>query len=230
MAWVEVPFAGYTNNGQYIALYNEIPPFYPGGTSAYSYVYVDDIYVDYIPSCPSPVNITVVDSTITTHSAQLSWTNRAPSAVGYQIEYGPEGFAHGTGSLAYSTTTSTTLTGLTSGMVYDAYIRAICSGSDTGSWSQVVTFLTHCEPIDFLPVIYDFEGLPTGTNAQFPICWNRINNGTTYNYYPYVNSYTTNAHGGTNYLYFYMSTSATTYGTEQITTATTYARATIRLP
>ena len=212
VAWVEVPFAGYTNNGQYIAIYNEIPPFYPGGTSAYSYVYIDDIYVDYIPSCPSPVNITVVDSTITTHSAQLSWTNRASSAIGYQIEYGPEGFAHGTGSLAYSTTTSTTLTGLTSGMVYDAYIRAICSGSDTGSWSQGVTFLTHCEPIDFLPVIYDFEGLPTGSNAQFPICWNRINNGTTYNYYPYVNSYTTNAHGGTNYLYFYMSTSATTYG------------------
>ena len=212
VSWVEVPFAGHLSDGQYIALYNEAPPFYAGGTSAYSYVYVDDILVDYIPTCPSPVNLAVVDSTITTTAAQLSWTSRTPSATGYQIEYGPEGFAHGTGTYAYSASTTATLTGLTPGTAYDAYVRAICTGADTGAWSQNTNFITLCVPMTFLPVSYDFEGLPSGTNARFPICWNRINNGTTYGYYPYVNSGTSNAHSGSNYLYFFMSTTTTTYG------------------
>ncbi len=212
VSWVEVSFAGHLSDGQYIAIYNEAPPFYAGGTSAYSYVYVDDILVDYIPTCPAPLNLAAVDSTITTTSAQLSWTSRTPSATGYQIEYGPEGFAHGTGTLAYSTSTTVTLTGLTPGIAYDAYVRPICSAADTGVWSQGTNFITLCMPMASLPVSYDFEGLPTGTTSRFPICWNRINNGTTYGYFPYVNTGTSNTHSGNNHLYFYMSTTATTYG------------------
>ena len=208
---IEVPFAGFPNSGQYIALYNETPELYAGSTTTYSYVYIDDITVDYIPSCPSPLNVTVADTNVTTTTALVSWTNRAAS-VGYEIEYGPEGFTPGSGTSTTSTTTSATLTGLTPGTHYDVYVRAICGGADTGNWSFPTNFTTHCVPIDVLPVTFDFENLQTGTTAPLPVCWNHINNGTTNGYYPYPYSSTTYAHSGTNVLYWYMSTTTGTYG------------------
>jgi|GEM_PF-1190577 len=208
---IEVPFAGFPNSGQYIALYNETPELYAGSTTAYSYVYIDDITVDYIPSCPSPINVTVADTNVTTTTALVSWTNRAAS-VGYELEYGPEGFTPGSGTSATSTTTSATLTGLTPGTHYDVYVRAICGGADTGNWSFPANFTTLCVPIDMLPVTFDFEGLQTGTTAPLPVCWNHINNGTTNGYYPYPYSSTTYAHSGSNVLYWYMSTTTGTYG------------------
>jgi len=45
---------------------------YAGGTSAYGYAYVDDIEVAPLPECPQPVDIIV--SSVSTSSAELSWT------------------------------------------------------------------------------------------------------------------------------------------------------------
>ena len=212
----EVRFDGHTSDGQFIAFYDEAPTFYGTATTAYSYVYLDDIVVDYIPSCPRPVNIIVADSTITTSSAVVSWTDRANAALGYELEYGPAGFELGNGTRIQSTTNPTTLTDLVGGTNYEVYVRAICSATDSGAWTFATPFSTVCVSITTSPFIVDFENEATGTSSPLPLCWTRFNDCTsTYTYYPYVYNSTTYAHSGTNCLYFY-SYGSTSYADNAI--------------
>ena len=212
----EVSFAGHTDDGQFIAFYDEIPPLYGSGTTSYSYVYLDDVVVDYIPTCPTPANIVVVDSTITGSSAVVSWTDRATATLGYELEYGPAGFEFGTGTRIHSATNPTAISGLLGGTNYEVYVRAICSATDTGNWAFPASFSTVCVPITSTPFTMDFENEATGTSSPLPICWTRFNNSTsTSNYYPYINSSTTYAHSGTKYLYFY-GYNSTSYAENQI--------------
>jgi len=64
-------------------------------------------------------------SNLTATSASLTWT---PGAAGvlYRLEYGPTGFAPGTGTAATNNNTSAGLTGLTPGTAYQAYLTQIC--------------------------------------------------------------------------------------------------------
>ena len=212
----EVRFEGHTNDGQFIAFYDEVPPLYGSSTYTYSYVYLDDITVDYVPTCPSPVDITVADSTITGTSAVVSWTDRITPVLGYELEYGPAGFELGNGTRIQSTTNPTALSGLMGSTNYEVYVRPICSATDTGAWSFATPFSTICVGITALPFVMDFENEATGTSSQLPLCWTRFNNSTsTYTYYPYVNSSTTYAHSGSKYLYFYGYNSSS-YGDNQI--------------
>lgn len=213
---VEVSFENYRGNGRHIALYNEVPPLYGNATNSYSYIYVDDITVDYRSTCPAPANVTVADSNITTTTAVVSWTDRATAAMGYQIEYGPQGFELGNGTRVNSNSNPTTLTGLTPSTQYDVYVRAICSATDEGVWSFSAQFTTECAAIDMLPVTFDFENEAAGTSSPLPVCWNRINDATgTTNYYPYIYNSTSNAHSGSKCLYFYTSTTST-YATNML--------------
>lgn len=198
----EVYFNNYTGNGRYIALYADVPPLY-GNSYSYNYVYLDDVVVDYIPTCMRPANVTF--SNITTSSVNVHW---AGSAASYEIEYGPEGFERGTGTVLTSAVDSVSITGLNPSAKYDVYVRALCSASDASEWSFVKTVATACGPIS-LPVTYTLEGERNGTAAPMPHCWTRVNNATgSVNYYPYVFNSSTYAHSGTQVLYFYMSTSS----------------------
>lgn len=209
---VEVSFSGHANQGQYIALYDAAPPLYGSSTYCYSYAYVDDIHVDYIPTCASPTDVTIPESTLTATTAVVRWTGRSVSPLGYEIEYGPQGFTPGTGRRLSAAASLATLTGLAPATRYEVYVRTICSAGDTSAWSFSATFVTGCQPLTSLPVTYDFEGLPTGSSGLLPFCWNRLNNGTSYGYYPYVNNAPANAHDGNNSLYWYMPTTTGTYG------------------
>lgn len=208
---VEVSFAGHANRGQYIALYAAEPPLYGTNTYSYNYVHVDDIRVDYIPTCTSPANVTVPDSTLTATTAEVRWTDRSAHPLGYEVEYGPAGFAHGHGTVVAATSQPVALTGLMPATQYEVYVRVVCSAADTSEWSFVTDFTTLCQPLVSLPVVYDFEGMPSGSSSQPPVCWNRLNNGTTYNNAPYINNAPANAHSGNNSLYWYLGTAAT-YG------------------
>ncbi len=209
---IEVTFENYQGNGRYIALYAPVPPLYGTGSSATNYVYVDDVKVDYTSGCPSPINLTVDTTTATT--ATISWTDRAISPAGYELEYGIRGFEQGTGTIVASTTNPATITGLLPGNNYEVYVRALC-GTDAGSWSMnSATFSTECQPITTLPVTYDFENEVTSASANgyvMPLCWNRINDATgTTNYLPYIDGTSSYAHSGTKYLYFYTTSSTST--------------------
>ena len=207
----EVFFNNYAGDGKYIAFYDEIPPLYGANTYGYSYVYLDDVEVDYIPSCARVTNVNV--NNIERHAATVRW-NGDENVASYDIEYGPQGFTHGTGITVTSTTDSVVITGLNASTYYDVYVRAHCSATDVSPWSFSYNFATACGPVS-LPFFYDMENFPTGSTAALPLCWNRTNNCTgSYDYYPYVYN-TTYSHSGSNSLYYYLSSSSS-YPSQEI--------------
>lgn len=53
---IEVPLGSYTGNGNYIAI------LCPSGSAA-NYTYIDDLVVSYIPTCPRPTDVTLINTT-----------------------------------------------------------------------------------------------------------------------------------------------------------------------
>ena len=186
----EVPLSSYSGDGQYIAL---------ATSNATSYMYIDDIEVSHIPSCPRPTDVTV--NSITTSTATVHWSDTAANY--FIIEYGPSGFAHGDGITLTSSTDSVNLYGLRHSSSYDVYIRGLCGSSDTSNWSFVTTFATACGIIDSLPYSQNFSGWGAGTGAR-PNCWGMGG----YSSYPYIVNIADdlgNITGQTLYMYTYYS-------------------------
>ncbi|MBP5541521.1 MAG: fibronectin type III domain-containing protein, partial [Bacteroidales bacterium] len=181
-----------------------------GSTSTYlpSISFVTDGCAQY-GTCAAP--LVVVDST-SESSISVSWAAGADESS-WDVEY-----RQGTsGSWTYESNESTmsyTFTGLNANTTYQVRITANCSDTDMAS---IITVKTPCGAIT-LPYTQTFEGLPTGSNAEFPSCMYRLNNGTTYGYYPYVSNSTTYNHtpGGSQGLYWYNTTTTGTYGDYQI--------------
>ncbi len=187
----EIPLSNYVGNGHFIAF---------ATSGATSYVYLDDVEVDYIPSCPRPNNITVTG--VTTSNASIHWN--ASGSNYFIIEYGPAGFEHGDGITVTSSADSVTLYGLDHSTRYEFYVRGICGGSDTSNWSFVNAFTTACGIIDQLPYSQNFSGWGVGTSAR-PACWAcggyssypyilavNDNNGVTIGHTLYMYSYSAN--------------------------------------
>lgn len=68
------------------------------------------------------------------NNVELEW-DMSSSGVSYIVEYGPQGYTPGTGTL-FTTTTNTNqnITGLNSDQVYDFFLRAICAPGDTSDF------------------------------------------------------------------------------------------------
>ena len=160
---VEVFFNNYTGTGKYIAFKTQY-----AATS--STLYLDNLSIDIIPSCPRPTN--VFSSNATNTSATLEWTENG-SATAWNIEYGPLGFTPGSGTIIPVTTNPFTLTGLTHSTCYDFYVQAACSPTDLSIWSNKATFCTAQIPVN-VPFTIDFE-----TPSGFQVA----NNSTGNNWY-----------------------------------------------
>ncbi len=198
----EVPFTNYTGTGRFIA--------FVCNQMATNYAYLDDITIDYLPSCPRPSDLVFSDTTTT--EITLSWTENGTLTTSWLIEYGTKGFELGQGTQTETFNNNEyTLSDLTPNTIYDIYLRSICSDGDTSTLLHG-TFATLCGELE-LPVLFDFESAEAGTAANgrpMPYCWNRINDASgTANYYPYVAATAINALSGTQYLYFYQSTTQT---------------------
>lgn len=79
-------------------------------------------------SCPTPTAITPV---CTADGATVTWTGD-PANTGYTVEWGPTGFAPGTGAglgMTTVTATSATITGLACETAFDIYVQADCGGT-----------------------------------------------------------------------------------------------------
>ena len=203
----EFYFNNYSGNGRHIAIYNEAPPLYGTATTCYSYAYVDDIMVDYIPTCPRVGNVTVSDITATSATVRWNSANYA-SGTTFVVECVERGASHGSGVTVTATADSAVITGLEGAMDYDVYVRANCSATDQSEWSFVKQFATLCAPRS-LPMFFDPEDYAAGTNVALPTCWTRVNNASgSYTYYPYIYTSSTNTHTGTKTLYYYFSTSS----------------------
>ncbi|MDI1256350.1 MAG: choice-of-anchor J domain-containing protein [Flavobacterium sp.] len=122
---------------------------------------VDDVVSTAIPSCYEPTTF-AVDGTTTT-SADLSWTYT--TGTSFEIEYGPEGFVPGTGTVVTASAPPLTLNNLTPSTTYDAYIKNNCGGNGL-STALMVSFSTPAVPpandtcVDAIALTVggDFEG------------------------------------------------------------------------
>ena len=121
---------------------------------------IDDILLEETPSCLTPTSLSA--SNITFDSAELSWTENG-SATAWNIEYGPQGFTQGQGTVVAASSNPFTLNGLMSSTEYDFYVQADCGGGDTSSWYGPYTFKTLCTATQNLPYTQDFD-----TNSD---CW-----------------------------------------------------------
>ena len=111
------------------------------------------------PSC-SMINNDLVASNITDVSADLSWTHPG-TPVSYMIEYGPQGFTPGTGTMVSPNPTASpvTLSNLSAATDYSARVIAIC-GTAVGdtSFARAINFSTTCAATNIAPVTESFEG------------------------------------------------------------------------
>ena len=165
-------------------------------------IFVDNIKVALVPTCPKPRDLTFVSSTATT--ATISWT-KGGSETQWQYTLDDGANWHNFASTTGTTTITGTISGLTANTAYTVKIRANCSGSDYSNATAAVPFRTACGT-QTIPYTEDFEGELSAENI--PYCWERIIGYTSYGTtYPYVYNYSYYAHGGSNsldmYTYYY---------------------------
>lgn len=167
-----------------------------GGSITYTIEhYIDTLETtDSVMVCPECVDPTGLDTLSITSSPNgaiartvtLGWTENGP-ATAWQMEFGPTGFALGTGSQ-----TDITLGGssyeaqMLASTTYDVYVRSMCSTGDSSSWVGPLTFtpasnvsVEQISEIDRSLLVYpnptngdvriEFDLLPTTTNAQMSI-------------------------------------------------------------
>jgi subtilisin-like proprotein convertase family protein len=89
--------------------------------------------------CPEPTNLSA--SNITQTQADAQWT-AGGTETAWNLEYGPQGFSQGSGTLISTTPNNpNTITGLSAATSYDYYVQADCGGSQS-SWVGPETFTT----------------------------------------------------------------------------------------
>ncbi len=165
---------------------------------------IDDIKVEETPNClaPTALNVTAVTST----SATLGWTTGGAS--NWKVQYGPTGFALGTGTKVATTSTSLAITGLSASTTYQFYVKDSCNASSVSTYAGPFSFTTPCAPVTSLPWTESFEGLTVGS---LPLCfartsatyWSTNNTSvTTYNRAPRTGTgYATARYGSNDWLF-----------------------------
>jgi hypothetical protein len=106
------------------------------GTDIYE-VYVDNFNYEAIPvSCAQPTGITLNAAACDT--LEIDWTSNSGGSI---IQYGPSGFAPGTGSFTGIVTAPYQISGLMLNTDYDVWIADTC-GADTSAYAGPFTFTT----------------------------------------------------------------------------------------
>lgn len=103
-------------------------------------LYLSNISVDTLSPCLAAS--TLSETNITATGATISW---AGTQSHYLVEYGPSGFALGSGTLVNASANSYALSNLDPNTAYDFYVKGICvPGFDSADWSVAGTFSTIC--------------------------------------------------------------------------------------
>jgi hypothetical protein len=112
----------------------------PGGNGSSAYAGP----VCFTTPCAVPTGLTA--TAITAATADLGWQTAGtpPSGTTYTLQYGPQGFVLGTGTIISGVTSpSFQLTGLQAGTAYCFYVRQDCPGSTgSGAYAGPVCFTT----------------------------------------------------------------------------------------
>lgn len=124
-----------------------------------SYLYLDDILVDVLPSCLIPGNPTV--GAVTETNAIVNWTAPTTPPAGYDVYYNTTGVAPTattTPNFENVATLSQQLTGLAAGTNYFVWVRSHCSATDVSLWTDGKMFTTPCPAANYnVPYSQNFE-------------------------------------------------------------------------
>lgn len=124
-------------------------------------------------SCVRPANLAV--SSVTTTSVGLEWVAYGQESQ-WIVEYGPQGFVPGNGTMVVANTNPYTIQNLTVNTAYDFYVRALCSAADTSDYSYAVSVSTP-QNVAQTPYFSDFS------NAQENAMWTLVNGNQTNKWY-----------------------------------------------
>lgn len=152
----EIDFSSYTGNGEYIA-------FYDGTRKASNQFYIDDIRLDLRPNCERLIDITLADIEENSVSATYSHDPSITEFEAIALQSGDSLLAQNVIATATTNGDTITLNGLSTGTLYDLYIRAICSPGDTSGWSDKVTIRT----TEITPLPYSTTFADTTDNAKW---------------------------------------------------------------
>ena len=142
---------------------------------------IDDIRIAEAPNCPQPSALAVVSET--NNSVTLSWTSGG--AANAQIEYGPQGFTQGNGTIVNVGTSPATVNNLTANTAYTFYVRDSCNATDKSYWVGPISARTDCNPIT-APYTENFNGNAWTIGSNFNTagtinnCWSRNNSADYY--------------------------------------------------
>ena len=163
----EVSLASYTGQGGRIALKEHF-------MRASGNMWVDDLSIDYIPSCQTLSNQHLTE--ILHNEATIEW-NDPNDAGDYLLEVSTSA-SDWSGALTFtSTTTNCTATGLTPNTWYTYRVKAICGSSDESAWAEG-RFKTACGAIDELPYAENFDSYSYGDD-EYVECWTKYGIGTS---------------------------------------------------
>ena len=132
--WTEYTtiFSHFVGHGQAVAVKAVRP-------SSSWYAYVDDIVLEPIPSCPPPQGLTLLNGT-DPDSITFSWTEMGEASE-WMIVAVPQGGNPDTCTTGSVVSDENALLQLLGGMAYDVYVRSICGGTDSSSWTGPVTVI-----------------------------------------------------------------------------------------
>ncbi len=133
-------------------------------------IYVDDVYLDYHPSCPRPAEQT--SSAPTHNSINLSWTNTAASYNLYYRVKGDSLFST-VSNITLNDNQEYTLSGLMPSTLYQWKVAAVCDDGTEAVSHETTDFATLCDELNTLPVTWDFESYNNET--LMPVCWTNLN-------------------------------------------------------
>lgn len=152
----------------------------PQGTPGGNRLFIDNVIIEDLPSCPEPTAVNVVANTVTYNSATIAWTNGGTETAWQVLALpcgSPAPTAGSTGWVNADSNSFNLATGLSSLTCYDVYVRAVCGTNDISLWSaDPTTFTTEVAP----PICggnFVDSGGPTGnyaanSNSTVTVCAN----------------------------------------------------------
>ena len=130
---------------------------------------LDNVVVDYIPSCPSPSN--VVATAVTYNSVSVDW-QPSGTETAWRVVAVPSGTAPSTGTPILTTSHPVSIGNLAENTLYDVFVQADCGNGDDSPWSVAAQVKTPCAPMNNLPYTENFDDYTwMNTSIVRPDCW-----------------------------------------------------------